>query len=98
MQTKVYHSMDYDALVLNMTKRIESLERMMGGTEQYFGTVTEHSKILITFLFLFSNKMLIITVGIHKIFVRIANKEDLDQVASSEGKTRPVWLGSVLFV
>ena len=34
--------------------------------------------------FLFSNKMLVIRDGIHKIFIRIANREDPDQTASSE--------------
>ena len=42
------------------------------------------SKILNTFLFLFSNKMLVIKAGIHKILVRIANREDPDQTISSE--------------
>ena len=42
------------------------------------------SKISNTFLILFSNKMLIFRAGIHKILVRIANREDLDQTASSE--------------
>ena len=42
------------------------------------------SKILNTFLFLFSNKMLLIKAGIHKMLVRIANREDSDQIASSE--------------
>ena len=42
------------------------------------------SKILNTFLFLFSTKMLVITAGIHKTLVRIANKGDPDQTASSE--------------
>ena len=42
------------------------------------------SKISSTFLFLFSNKMLIIMAGIHKMFVRIANREDPDQTASLE--------------
>ena len=31
---------------------------------------------------LFSNKMLVIKAGIHKMFVRITNREDLDQTAS----------------
>ena len=42
------------------------------------------SKISNTFLFLFLNKMLVIRPGIHKMHVRIANKEDPDQTASSE--------------
>ena len=47
------------------------------------------SKILNTFLCQFSNKMLVIRTGIHRMLVKIANREDLDQAASS---------GSVLFV
>ena len=50
-------------------------------------------KILNTFLFLFSTKMLVIRAGIHKMLVRIANREDPDQTASSEA----VWSESVLF-
>ena len=42
------------------------------------------SKILNTFLFLFSNKMLVLRAGIHKMLSRIANREDPDQAASSE--------------
>ena len=42
------------------------------------------SKILNTFLFLFSNKMLVFRAGIHQMLVRIANREDPDQTASSE--------------
>ena len=34
------------------------------------------------FLFLFSNKMLLFKTGIHKMLVRIANREDPDQTAS----------------
>ena len=42
------------------------------------------SKIMNTFLFLFSTKMLVITAGIHKTLVSIANRGDPDQIASSE--------------
>ena len=42
------------------------------------------SKISNTFLILFSNKMLMFRAGIHKILVRIANREDPDQTASEE--------------
>ena len=45
-------------------------------------------------LFSFSNKMLIIRAGIHKKYLRIANREDTDQTASSEA----VWSGSSLLV
>ena len=40
-------------------------------------------KVQNTFLFLFSTKMLVIRAGIHKKLVRIANREDSDQTASS---------------
>ena len=36
-------------------------------------------KILNTLLFLFSHKMLVISAGIHRMLVRIANQEDPDQ-------------------
>ena len=42
------------------------------------------SKISNTFLFLFSNKMLLLTAEVHKILVRIANREDPDQTASRQ--------------
>ena len=42
------------------------------------------SKIAYTFLFLYSNKMLAIRAGVHKMLVRIANREDPDQAVSSE--------------
>ena len=42
------------------------------------------SKISNTFLFLFSNKMLVFRAGIHNLLVRVANREDPDQNASSE--------------
>ena len=42
------------------------------------------SKISNTFPFLFLNKMVAFRAGIHKMLVRIANREDPDQTASSE--------------
>ena len=44
------------------------------------------SKIMNTFLFLFSNKMLVINIRsrIHKMLVRTANREDPDQTSSPE--------------
>ena len=41
-------------------------------------------KILNTFLFLFSNKMLVFRAGIHKFLVKVPNREDPDQTASSK--------------
>ena len=52
------------------------------------------SKISNTYPFLFSKKLLAISVGIHKMLVRIANREDPDQTASEEA----VWSESALFV
>ena len=52
------------------------------------------SKISNSFYFLFSNKMLVFRVANHKMLVRIANREDSDQTASSEA----VRSGSVLLV
>ena len=46
-------------------------------------------KKLNTFLFLFSNKIVVTSTGIHNMIVRIANNEDADQTASSEA----VYLG-----
>ena len=52
------------------------------------------SNISNTFLFLFSNKMLVIRAGIHKMLVRIANREDPDKKQYDLGLhclTRPFW-------
>ena len=48
------------------------------------------SKISNTFLFQYSNKMLFFRAEIQKLLVRISNREDPDQTASSEA----VWSGS----
>ena len=42
------------------------------------------SKISNTLLTLFSNKMLVMKAGMHTMLVRIANREDPDQTASSD--------------
>ena len=42
------------------------------------------SKISNTFLFLLSNKKLVFRAEIHKMLVKIANREDPDQTGSSE--------------
>ena len=52
------------------------------------------SKIPNTSLILFSNKMLVVGAGFHKRLVRIANREDPDQMVSEEA----VLTGSALFV
>ena len=52
-----------------------------------FPIATAHykcNKILKTFLVQFSNKILVIKAGIHKMLVRIANREDPDQTSSSK--------------
>ena len=40
-------------------------------------------KIYKTFHFLFSNKILVFRAGIHKMLIKVSNKEDPDQTASS---------------
>ena len=52
------------------------------------------SKILDTFSFFFSNKMLVFRAWIQKMLVRIASREDPDQAASSEA----IWSETALFV
>ena len=42
------------------------------------------SKIVSTFIFLCSNKILVNRAELHIMFARIANREDPDQTASSE--------------
>ena len=53
------------------------------------------SKLSNAFIFLFFNKMLDISAGIHKMLVRIANRVDRDQTASSDMGlyclSRPSW-------
>ena len=51
---------------------------------KYISVYGKRSKISITFLFIFSNKMWFIKIVIHKMLVRIANREDPDQTASLE--------------
>ena len=55
---------------------------------------SKSSKISNTFLFLFSNKMLVFRAGIQQMLVRIAHRKDPDQTASPEA----VWSGSAVFV
>ena len=47
-------------------------------------TIGKCSKILNTFLFLFSNKIFVYRARIHKLHVRIADREDPVHTASSE--------------
>ena len=51
----------------------------------YYGKCSKISNI---FLFLFSNKMLFIRAGIHKLLVKVANREDPGQTAFLD---RPFW-------
>ena len=44
-------------------------------------------KFSTTFLFLFTNKMLVIRAVIHKMFARMAKREDPGQTASSPGSS-----------
>ena len=56
----------------------------MSNTEFVLSLYGKCPKISNTFLFLFSNKMLVVRAGVHKMLVRIANREDPDLTASSE--------------
>ena len=58
---------------------VESVTEQVEGDSDY----SKCSKILNYFLS-FSNEMLVFRAGIHKLLVRIANREDPDQTASSE--------------
>ena len=62
---------------------VARFDRVSSDTGHRFVTV-KCSKTLITFLFLFSNKIMLTRAGIHKMLVRIANREDPDQTASEE--------------
>ena len=53
----------------------------LGKAFRWFKNVLSRATITITFPFLFSNKMLVIRAGIHKMHVRIANREDPDQTS-----------------
>ena len=72
--------------VPNTTKESRLLESLVK-IEQVkvrFSDYGKSSKILNILLFLFLNKMLVISAGTHKMLVRKANREDPDQTASSE--------------
>ena len=72
--------------------------RFVGNPEDQFCWVKAHIKLFAwilfhNFEFLFSNKT-IIRAGIHNMLVRIGNREDLDQTASSEA----IWSGPAPFL
>ena len=49
-----------------------------------FRYLGKYSKTSSTILVLFSNKMLVVKAGFRKMLLRVANREDPDQTASSE--------------
>ena len=60
-------------------------ERLLIGRKKSNKTNQQsHTKILNTLLFLFSKKIVVIRAGIYLMLVRIANREDPDQIASAE--------------
>ena len=77
--------------VLNVLKSNSIQQQHLKQTSKnaYVSSKVNFLKFQTPYLFLFSNKMLVFRAGINKILVRIANREDLDQTASS---------GSALFV
>ena len=64
-----------------MIKAKLGISLCLGATIAYYDKCSKNSN---TFFFLFSNKMLVIIAGIHIMLVRLANREDPDQTASSE--------------
>ena len=66
------------------TKQVARSLNTVGSNLEGVSWYSKCSKITNTFLFLFLNEMMIIRVGIHKMLVRRANREDPDQTASSE--------------
>ena len=52
--------------------------------EHYRVIITVNAQKFRTLFSLFSNKILVFKAGIHKVLVRIANREHPDQTASSE--------------
>ena len=54
--------------------------QLLSGQSEY----GKRYKILNTFLFLFSNEMLVFRTGIHKMLVRIENREDPDQTLKKQ--------------
>ena len=77
-------------LKLKFCSKLEENELFSAG-EILACNYSKCSKISNTFLILFQIKC---WFGIHKMLVRIANREDTDQTASSEA----VWSGSAQFV
>ena len=69
----------YEPPLLNNVDKYQNLV-----LAQIFNPYGKCSKISNTFLFLFSTKFLVIRAGMHKLLVRIANRGDPDQTASSE--------------
>ena len=68
------------------------------GNKTYFSFgLNACSKITKKNLFLFSNKMLVIRAGIHIMHVRIANREDPDQTASSALFVQDVFVANKKF-
>ena len=56
------------------------------GADQWSGKYCKCSNISNSFLFLFSITMLVLRAGINKMLVRIANREDPAQTASSRNE------------
>ena len=74
-------------LVLKISQSLECSSKYLcpriSSTVMLF-KINIHSKITNIFLFLFSNKILVIRTGIHKMLSRMVNEKDPDQTASVE--------------
>ena len=69
---------------MNMSTTTKSANKVL--TKIMYFTMLFYNKVNFKYslFLLFSNKMLVFKAGSHKMLVRIANREDLDQTASSE--------------
>ena len=75
----------YIFIIRNKASLQENIARWSSiGPEIIINTYSKYSKISNTFLFLFSNKMLVLSAGIHKMLVSIGSRDDPDQTASEE--------------
>ena len=71
---------------VQMKKEVERADDDEKGRRKGIKNKSKCSKILNTFLYLFSNKMLVIRAEIHKKLGKITNREDHAQTRSSLGR------------
>ena len=72
----------------------EKIKAYFSYAQDWLQDYGKFSKIRTLFFFLFQTKMFVIRAEIHKMLVRITNREEPYQTVSEEA----VWSGSALFV